>query len=1710
MSRQRSRGFVWFQGFNDTFSDTFAEAYEQNITDFINDLRTDLGMPDLPVVIGQTHKSDARGLVVREAQEAVGNTLTHATSVYTQDLSNYFHFDGASYLVIGNRFGNAMKGLLDLDEVSESVPSAPSGLTTATPPVLQAELSWSDNSNNEDVFFIERSTHLDSAFQTIAALPANTTTYTDWDLTHGTTYYYRIKALNEAGYSSNSEVATASTSAMTGSMPPGWSSMDIGNTLAEGSTTYGQGKFEVKGHGLHFAFVPMDGDGEIVAKLDRLIETANWNNAGLMIRDSLDPGSKYTMTLVNHSYKIIQQHKKEGSSKRTFIKDTTLPVWLKLVRKGDYFTAYSSADGTTWEETARDTIAMGNTAYWGMASYSNHRGASKTTRGFWSRVKVESKTPLQAPSGLVAQPVSSQEIELSWVDNAENETGFVIEQALSGSDVFEEIARVAVNTTTLTIGNLSPGTTYLYKVKAYNSAGESSYTDTASATTHEPQSGLPEGWSSMDIGNPNRKGSTKYKEGVFHVTGQGRMSQTHDHFHFAFVPMNGDGEIVAKLDRMFETAHWNNVGLMVRDSLTPGAQYIMTVFNHNSKIFQQYRKQGTYAKTFVKETRIPVWLKLVRTGDYFIAYSSADSITWEETSRDTIPMGNTTYMGLASYSNHPNKSTVGNWSHVRTEQKTFLLPPSDLAAQSASSKEIELSWMDNTENEAGFVIEQSIDSIGAFEEVVRLGANTTSMTMSSLSPGATYFYRVKAYDAARESSYTNVAAATTDTLAAGLPAGWSSMDIGNTLAEGSTTYDKGKFEVKGHGLHFAFVPMDGDGEIVAKLDRLIETANWNNAGLMIRDSLDPGSKYTMTLVNHSYKIIQQHKKEGSSKRTFIKDTTLPVWLKLVRKGDYFTAYSSADGAIWEETARDTIAMGNTAYWGMASYSNHRGASKTTRGFWSHVKVTLAPETLAAPSSLSISTSTTNAVNLQWVDNAQGESKFIIERSFDSKEDSDFKEVAVLPANSTNYTDLALTPGIYYYRVRAANTNGSSYYTNIEQTEVLEFKNTVLYLHRLAGDYDKSHSLNEINVSTDATFSTGKYMYTNMNGKVIDVKLEQPVSSEGSSISLKVVPNNLSETMDIFRSGDLSIRQAGDQLVLNINGSEWTGAALLDTITCNHIIVRLSGETVEFGVNGEWVSEVNNHPVQIGNFTVGSYNGQLWDIRLYNRLLSTTEVGQISARCGSGVDTDGPNPDRPQYSCGSYYCLWAKEDVDLRGSRYLYFLGLIEQVYQRYVMEAGMYDHKKGLEKTLFKMKNFIVDDKNSWISWSYEDPMTKDDHRASYNWHENFHSYQSKDPNAPYNGGKWLNESSANWGTSYVVDYYPNRSSSGITLYPHWPIAHHNRTYNVPGGNRDYHGYIFLSYITRFVTGPSFIGKLYNIPGGMSGGTDVVNSMMEILHHEGHDFAEVFKDFAARTTVWDYEDGSGPDWEESENAVIEIFDERGHTDYNHKFVNIMLAEGTNGVMTEVPAELRPGSYGWNAIKIDSTGSAQYIIKFTGKSSNPEDTEFRPVVIKESGGAFEYFDMPVNDAVAFGSGQAQFAIHMEAGEKLYLVVASTPASYYNGIERKYDYRYSFEVVQNNDVANARIANTKLSERVQAETTDWKVYPIPTDGHLEIQMPSENNEVLSVELIDLAGKSIPSAFSQENGKMMVDFHGPAGVYYMHTLTPGGVVTFKIVKQ
>jgi hypothetical protein len=95
--------------------------------------------------------------------------------------------------------------------VNDVLPNAPGALAATAISSSQIDLSWTDNSLNENIFRIERSTN-GVSFAQIGSVGAGVRTYSDTGLTGNTIYFYRVRANNNTGNSSYTNTSSATTS----------------------------------------------------------------------------------------------------------------------------------------------------------------------------------------------------------------------------------------------------------------------------------------------------------------------------------------------------------------------------------------------------------------------------------------------------------------------------------------------------------------------------------------------------------------------------------------------------------------------------------------------------------------------------------------------------------------------------------------------------------------------------------------------------------------------------------------------------------------------------------------------------------------------------------------------------------------------------------------------------------------------------------------------------------------------------------------------------------------------------------------------------------------------------------------------------------------------------------------------------------------------------------------------------------------------------------------------------------------------------------------------------------------------------------------------------------------------------------------------------------------------------------------------------------
>ncbi len=176
-----------------------------------------------------------------------------------------------------------------------------------------------------------------------------------------------------------------------------------------------------------FAYMSLDGNGSILTRVDSIMNSNAWAKAGVMIRETLDAGSKHAMVVVTPSNGISFQRRPatNAASENTDATGLAAPYWVKLTRTGNVFTAQRSEDGVTWIDIASTNpveIPMAANVYIGLA-VTSHDAAISTGAEFSNVSTTGNVTGSWQTAGIgVAQPEgnSADPIYLAIEDSAGN------------------------------------------------------------------------------------------------------------------------------------------------------------------------------------------------------------------------------------------------------------------------------------------------------------------------------------------------------------------------------------------------------------------------------------------------------------------------------------------------------------------------------------------------------------------------------------------------------------------------------------------------------------------------------------------------------------------------------------------------------------------------------------------------------------------------------------------------------------------------------------------------------------------------------------------------------------------------------------------------------------------------------------------------------------------------------------------------------------------------------------------------------------------------------------------------------------------------------------------------------------------------------------------------------------------------------------------
>jgi Malectin domain len=260
---------------------------------------------------------------------------------------------------------------------------------------------------------------------------------------------------------------------------------------------------------------------------------------------------------------------------------------------------------------------------------------------------------------------------------------------------------------------------------------------------------LPSGYADGDIGAVNIGGSARFRNGRFTVTGSGAdIWGASDAFHFVYQTLHGDGTIIARVDSVGNTDPWAKAGVMIRETMDPGAMFAdMVVTPGNGTAFQRRDSAGGQAVTTAGPmVTAPYWVGLVRTGSTITGYVSTDRRNWTSVGADFLSSTADVYVGLAVTAHNAGLLTTATFDNVALTTQTLFGDRAINAGGGASGSF--LSDTDYTFTSGNiYSVTNAIDTSGvtnpasqAVYQSERWGNMT--YTLAQLTPGRTYEVRL--------------------------------------------------------------------------------------------------------------------------------------------------------------------------------------------------------------------------------------------------------------------------------------------------------------------------------------------------------------------------------------------------------------------------------------------------------------------------------------------------------------------------------------------------------------------------------------------------------------------------------------------------------------------------------------------------------------------------------------------------------------------------------------------------------------------------------------------------------------------------------------------------------------------------------------------------------------------------------------------------------
>jgi regulation of enolase protein 1 (concanavalin A-like superfamily) len=732
--------------------------------------------------------------------------------------------------------------------------------------------------------------------------------------------------------------------------PSGWSCQDIGNPALVGNQTLSGGTWTVSGAGgdiwgtsdqFHYVWQDVSTDATVSAEVTSQADTDPSAKAGVMMRGGADPGAAYYAAYVTPGDGIEVQYRDTdgGIAAQQASPSGAAPAYLEVARSGTSFTAYTSADGSTWTPVPDSTVSLPNlsgTILAGLAVTSHNTGTVGSAT--FTSVAIAGTAP--APPTLCPTGWTCEDIGYPTPAGSETLSDGSWTVQGGGGDMWGTSDQMRM----------------ISEPQAYNG------TVTAEVTSQSDTD--PWAKSGLEVRLTDSPSAPYYS--VLVTPGNGVVIQYRSQQNgetFQVTGVTGTAPVYLQIGRSGDTftaytssdgVNWTAFpGSAVTISALSGTLLAgMVVCSHN---------------TVESDTTVFDDVSITGTGT-----GAGLPYPWSDGD-----VGGATPAGSASYSG--STFTVqggGNDVWGSTDQFNYVSQPltGDLSTVAQVTSQTDTDpWA-----KSGVIIKQSTTAGSAYAAVfvtpgngvnfqydfdgssggesykfpdawvrldkignvftayasddglnwVKIGQTTIPMT-GSVTTGLI----VCSHNGSElnTSTFENV---TVTPLGGGpLPAPWTNGDIGGPAIPGSASYAAGGgvFTVNGSGadiwgsddqMQYVSQPLDGDGTIIARVTSQDITDPWAKSGIIIKQSTTAGSPYVLLAVTPGNGVHLQY---GFDTDIYGGEFAFPsAWLELQRSGNTFTAYTSPDGSTWTEVGSATVTMATSATVGLfvCSHNNN--------------------------------------------------------------------------------------------------------------------------------------------------------------------------------------------------------------------------------------------------------------------------------------------------------------------------------------------------------------------------------------------------------------------------------------------------------------------------------------------------------------------------------------------------------------------------------------------------------------------------------------------------------------------------------------------------------------------------------------------------------------------------------------------------------------------